>query len=176
MAKIQTNSKKSNQISFKINDEIFGNTFRLVGDNVENGIVSASEARADAERLGMDLILINPNANPPIVKIANYEKMIYEMKKNAKKNKQAVHPLKEVQLSVNITEHDMATKANNARRFIEDGSKVKVVLKMRGRELARREDNKKSILTFITMLDDIAIPESMPKDEGNRTIVILKKK
>lgn len=176
MAKIQTNSKKSNQISFKINDEIFGNTFRLVGDNVENGIVSASEARADAERLGMDLILINPNANPPIVKIANYEKMIYEMKKNAKKNKQTVHPLKEVQLSVNITEHDMVTKANNARRFIEDGSKVKVVLKMRGRELARREDNKKSILTFITMLDDIAIPESMPKDEGNRTIVILKKK
>lgn len=176
MAKIQTNSKKSNQISFKINDEIFGNTFRLVGDNVENGIVSASEARADAERLGMDLILINPNANPPIVKIANYEKMIYEMKKNAKKNKQVVHPLKEVQLSVNITEHDMVTKANNARRFIEDGSKVKVVLKMRGRELARREDNKKSILTFITMLDDIAIPESMPKDEGNRTIVILKKK
>lgn len=176
MAKIQTNSKKSNQISFKINDEIFGNTFRLVGGNVENGIVSASEARADAERLGMDLILINPNANPPIVKIANYEKMIYEMKKNAKKNKQVVHPLKEVQLSVNITEHDMVTKANNARRFIEDGSKVKVVLKMRGRELARREDNKKSILTFITMLDDIAIPESMPKDEGNRTIVILKKK
>lgn len=176
MAKIQTNSKKSNQISFKINDEIFGNTFRLVGENVENGIVSASEARADAERLGMDLILINPNANPPIVKIANYEKMIYEMKKNAKKNKQVVHPLKEVQLSVNITEHDMVTKANNARRFIEDGSKVKVVLKMRGRELARREDNKKSILTFITMLDDIAIPESMPKDEGNRTIVILKKK
>lgn len=176
MAKKINSNKKSNDISFKINDEIRGNSFRLVGDNVQNGIVFASEARAEAERLGLDLILINSNANPPIVKIANYEKMIYEMKKTAKKNKQVIHPLKEVQLRVNIAEHDMETKANNARRFLESGSKVKVVLTMRGRELARREDNKKAIYTFITMLDDISVPESMPRDEGNKTTVILKKK
>ena len=70
----------------------------------------------------------------------------------------------------------METKANNAKKFIEDGSKVRVTLTMKGRELSRREDNKKSILEFIVMMDDVAIPESTPRDEGNKTVVILKKK
>lgn len=102
--------------------------------------------------------------------------MLYELKKAAKKNKQHTKPFKEVQLSVNIAPHDLETKANQAKKFIENGSKVKVVLTMRGRELARRDDNKKSILEFITLLDEVAVPESMPKDEGNKTIVILKKR
>ena len=106
----------------------------------------------------------------------DYEKMLYELKKAAKKNKQHVKPLKEIQLSVNIAKHDLETKANNAKRFIEDGSRVRVTLAMKGRELSRREDNKKSILEFIVMMDDVAVPESTPKDEGNKTVVILKKR
>ena len=102
--------------------------------------------------------------------------MIYEFKKNAKKNRQNVKPMKEIQLSVNIAKHDMETKANSARKFIEDGSRVRVVLKMKGRELTRREENKKSILEFIVMMEDIAVPEYAPRDEGNKTSVILKKK
>ena len=85
-------------------------------------------------------------------------------------------PLKEIQLSVNITEHDLQTKANNAKKFIENGNKVKVTLTMKGRELSRREENKRSILEFIVMLEDVAVPESQPRDDGNKTIVILKKK
>jgi translation initiation factor IF-3 len=77
---------------------------------------------------------------------------------------------------VNIAKHDLETKANNARKFLEDGSRVRVILSMKGRELARREENKKSILEFIVLLEDIAIPETTPKDEGNKTTVILKKK
>jgi translation initiation factor IF-3 len=84
--------------------------------------------------------------------------------------------LKEIQLSVNIAKHDLETKVNNAKKFIEDGSRVRVILSMKGRELSRREDNKKSILEFIVMMDEVATPESAPKDEGNKTTVILKKK
>ena len=124
----------------------------------------------------LDMIEINPSSNPPIIKIASYEKLIYELKKAAKKNKQSAKPLKEVQLSVNITEHDLQTKANNARKFIENGNKVKVTLTMKGRELSRRDESKRSILEFIVMLEDVAVPESQPRDDGNKTIVILKKK
>jgi translation initiation factor IF-3 len=124
----------------------------------------------------LDLIEINPSTQPPIMKIASYEKLMYEIKKNAKKNKNTAKPLKEIQLSVNITEHDLQTKANNAKKFIENGNKVKVTLTMKGRELSRREENKRSILEFIVMLEDVAVPESQPRDDGNKTIVILKKK
>ena len=78
--------------------------------------------------------------------------------------------------AANIAKHDLETKANNAKKFIEDGSRVRVTLAMKGRELSRREDNKKSILEFIVMMDDVAVPESTPKDEGNKTVVILKKR
>jgi translation initiation factor IF-3 len=102
--------------------------------------------------------------------------MLYELKKVAKKAKQNVKPLKEIQLSVNIATHDLQTKANNARKFIEEGSRVRVTLTMKGRELSRREENKKSILEFIVMMEDVAVPEAAPRDEGNKTSVILKKK
>lgn len=181
MSKLQYHClKKTNNTNFpnyRINNEIkiFGNV-RLTGDNFESYICSIKEAREVAKKEGLDLIEIAPNAEPPVVKIASYDKMIYNLKKAAKKNKQTVHPLKEIQLSANIALHDMETKVNHARKFLESGSRVKVVLKLKGREMTRREENKKSILEFITMLDDVSVPESLPKDEGNKTIVILKKK
>jgi translation initiation factor IF-3 len=94
----------------------------------------------------------------------------------AKKNKQNAKALKDIQLSVNIAKHDMETKANNARKFLEDGCRVRVTLTMKGRELARREENKKSILEFIVMLEDVGVPEAVPRDDGNKTSVILKRK
>jgi translation initiation factor IF-3 len=129
-----------------------------------------------AESMELDLVLLNANGNEPVIKLCNYEKMLYEMKRMAKKNKQTAKPLKDIQLSVNIAKHDMETKANNARRFLEDGSRVRVTLTMRGREMARREENKKSILEFIVMLDDVAVPEAAPRDDGNKTSVILKRR
>ena len=88
----------------------------------------------------------------------------------------ASKPMKDIPLSVNIARHDLETKVNNARKFIESGCRVRVILTMKGRELARREENKKSILEFIVMLDDIATPEAAPRDDNNKTVVILKKK
>lgn len=174
MAKSNKNDFSS---KFRVNDEIrFSGNVRIVGEGIESEIVPMSEARRRAEKMGLDLVEIQGKLDIPIIRICNYEKMLYELKKNAKKNKQQTKPLKEIQLSVNIAKHDLETKANNARKFIEDGSRVRVTLTMKGRELSRREDNKKSILEFIVLLDDVATPEAAPRDEGNKTTVILKKK
>ena len=174
MAKAKKNDFSS---KFRVNDEIrIGGNVRIVGEGIESKVVTMSEARKIAEDMELDLVEIQGKSDFTIVKVCNYEKMLYELKKAAKKNKQHVKPLKEIQLSVNIAKHDLETKANNAKRFIEDGSRVRVTLAMKGRELSRREDNKKSILEFIVMMDDVAVPESTPKDEGNKTVVILKKR
>lgn len=174
MAKAKKNDFSS---KFRVNDEIrVGGNVRIVGEGIESKVVTMSEARKIAEDMELDLVEIQGKSDIPIVRVCNYEKMLYELKKAAKKNKQQVKPLKEIQLSVNIAKHDLETKANNAKKFIEDGSRVRVTLAMKGRELSRREDNKKSILEFIVMMDDVAVPESTPKDEGNKTVVILKKR
>ena len=171
------NKNVFNTPKFRINDEIKGyGEVRIVGEGIESRVVTFDEAKKIAEESEKDLIEINASVSPPIIKVASYEKMIYELKKSAKKNKQTAKPLKEIQLSVNIAEHDLTTKANNAKKFIENGNKVKVTLTMKGRELTRREENKRSILEFIVMLEDVAVPETQPRDEGNKTIVILKKK
>jgi translation initiation factor IF-3 len=171
--------QKKNDFSskFRVNDEIrFNGNVRIVGNEVESRIVSMQEARKIANNMELDLVEIQGNIETPIIKICNYEKMVYELKKTAKKNKQASKPLKEIQLSVNIAKHDLETKANNARKFIEDGSRVRVILSMKGREMSRREENKKSILEFVVLLEDVAVPEAAPRDEGNKTVVILKRK
>lgn len=177
---MQANNKKGNTPSYRINNEIFiegSPMVRLITPEGKNEVIHISKAKDIAREMELDLIEINPNGNPPVVKIADYSKMLYELKKSAKKQQHNSKGLKEIQLSVSIAENDMKTKANNAAKFIQAGSKVKVVLQMKGREKARREENKKSIYKFITMLEDIAVPESMPKDEGDsKTIVILKKK
>ena len=174
------NKKKENEPQYRVSGEIFINgspMVRMILPDGTNQICHISDARKKAEECCLDLIEVNPNSTPPVVKIANYQKMVYEMKKNAKKQLHNNKPLKEIQLSVSIAENDLKVKANNARKFIKDGSKVKVVLTMKGREKQRREENKKSIYVFIDMLSDCSTPETLPKDEGDsKTIVILKKK
>ena len=162
---------------FRVNDEIrFNGSVRIVGNGIESKVVPMSEARKIAEDMELDLVEIQGKLDIPVIRICNYEKMLYELKKIGKKTKQNAKPLKEIQLSVNIAKHDLETKANNARKFIEEGSRVKAILTMKGREMSRREENKKSILEFIVMLEDVAVPEATPRDEGNKTTVILKKR
>lgn len=168
---------KNQEKEFFINDEIRihdeENVRVLIEEN--NRVMKFSEAKALADKLSLDIILINSKSQPQIVRIADYNKMLYSMKKAQKKAK-LPKPMKEIDLTVNIASNDLETKARKAKEFIEDGSKVKVVLTMKGRELTRKDVSKKCIFEFITMLDEVAVAESMPKDEGNRTTVILKKK
>ena len=175
MAKKQL--KNTPRIEYRINDEIdFYGQVRVVGENANNEVMSIDKARKLAESLDLDLVEINSRVTPPIMKVCNYEKMVYELKKTLKKNRQQAKPPKEIQLSVNIAENDLKTKENQARKFIEDGFKVKVILIMKGRELSRRMENKKTIFKFIADLEDVAAAESLPKDEATRTIVFLKRK
>lgn len=169
--------KKTEEFRFRVNDGIkYYKEVRIVGEGIESEVVPLDKAKRIAESMGLDLVEINSSTTPPITRICQYDKFLYELKKNAKKSKQTTTKVKEIQLRVNIAMHDLETKANQAKRFIEHGDKVKVVLTMRGRELSRREENKKSILEFITLLEDVAVAESLPKDEGNKVIVFLKKK
>jgi len=182
-------SKKDEFPQPRINGELRGNyNVRVVypkdcGENnvysereYENKVMSLVEAKRLSDQLNLDLIEINPNQNPPILRIDDYGKWLYNEKKKRKENKQTKTELKEIQLSTNIGKHDLEIKVNKAREFILGGDKVKVVLTMRNRELSRREESKKCLYEFIVMMEDVATPESMPKDEGTKAIVILKKK
>ena len=174
--------KNSNVIDEpRINEEIVGrDNVRLIykSDEGENKsvVISIDEARRMAGKEGKDLIEINPKTDPPILKIEDYSKYLYELKKQMKNNKKVSFVLKEIQLSTNIAINDLTIKANKAKKFISEGDKVKVVLTMRGRELSRRDDSKKCLYEFIDMLSDISMPEALPRDEGNKCSVILKKK
>lgn len=173
-------SKKNGVIEPRVNDEIRGyDTARAIYSDTENGfnkIMTMREIFDFAESVELDVIEINSRNNPPIVKIADYSKYLFDLKKSLKNRNKNSATLKEVQLSTNISEHDLGVKENKAREFIKKGDKVKVVLTMRGRELTRRDISKRSIYQFLDDLSDVAVPESLPRDEGNKCIVIIKKK
>lgn len=170
--------KNKGDSPFNVNDEIPNyDKVILNGEGVNENGISMFEARKIANSMEMDLVEIKRASGKfPVIKIVNYEKMMYNLKKQEKNAKRKTNQLKEIQLSVNIAKHDLETKANKAKEFINDGDKVKVVLRMKGRELSRREENKRSILEFIVMLEDVANVEGNIKDDGNNTIAILKKK
>lgn len=165
----------------RINDEITGCDLVRLVSKTEDGeskseVVKLYVAKKRAAEMGKDLIEVNRKTTPPIVRIEEYSKYMYELKKALKAKNKPASTLKEVQLSTNISSHDLGIKANKARKFIEGGDKVKVVLTMRGRELSRRDESKRSLYEFIDTLSDISVPEAMPRDEGNKCTVILKRK
>ena len=183
-------AKKQNKKDFpepRINKEITGySEVRLVykehkdqhSENDFSKVVSWYEAQKISQNYHLDLIEINGNAKPPIIRLADYSKYLYELKKQLKQKKKNNSSLKEIQLSANISAHDLGIKLNHAKEFIKAGDKVKVVLSLRGRELARREENKKGFLIFIDEMinSGIASLESAPRDEAQKSIVIFKHK
>ena len=161
----------------KINSEVRFPQVKLIGQG-EPQIMSSFEASKLAESLGFDLILINESQSPPIVKIADYNKFIYDLEKTEKKRKKNSHKteLKEIQLSCDIHENDLMTKSRKARQFIEDGDKVKVVIQLKGRQSAKPERGELVMLRFAEILSDIGTPESVPELEGNRWNMTMKTK
>ena len=143
-----------------------------------NKVVSWSEAVKWSKEKGLDLIEVNPKTNPIIVKLEDYSKYLYDLKKQLKHNNKKTTTCKEIQVSANISQHDLEIKVKKAKEFINDGDKVKVVLTLKGRELLRREESKKSFLQFIEMMIDsgLASFDSVPRDEDKKSIVIFKKK
>ncbi len=126
----------------------------------------------------LDLVLVAPNGNPPVCKIMNYGKYKFEQAKREKeaKKKQKVTELKEIRITPNTEEHDFNFKSKNARKFLEDGCKVKITVRFRGRELNYVAQGEKLLNKFIEELSDIAVPDKKPLLEGKNMFIILQNK
>ncbi len=152
---------------------------QLIGETGEKlGVVSFQEALSKAEDKNLDLVLVAPNSNPPVCKIMNYGKYKFEQAKKEKeaKKKQKVLEVKEIRVTPNIEEHDFGFKAKNARKFIEDGNKVKITVRFRGREVNNSKAGENVLNKFISALEDVANVEKAPKLEGRNMFTILAKK
>lgn len=162
-----------------INEQIRDKEIRLIGeDGQQLGVMLTRDAMKLAQDANLDLVKIAPTAKPPVCKIIDYGKYRYELARKEKeaKKKQKTTEIKEVRLSPNIDDNDLNTKANQARKFITKGDKVKIALRFRGREMAHMNASKEILDDFFKILDDIAVVEKPTKLEGRNMIMFLTKK
>jgi len=159
----------------KINSEVRFSQVRLIGMG-EPKILSSYEASKIAESLGKDLILINESQNPPIVKIEDYNKFIYELEKAEKEKKKNTikSELKEIQLSCEIAINDLITKSRKAKEFLNDGDKVRCVIQLRGRQKSMPERGQSVMNKFYEMIEDVGQYENEPKLKNDKWFMIIK--
>ncbi|MCK9481759.1 MAG: translation initiation factor IF-3 [Bacteroidia bacterium] len=160
-----------------INENIQESHLRLVGENTNNSIMDTADALKLAYEQGLDLVVISPNAEPPVAKIMDYKKFLYEQKKKQKEIKANATPtvVKEIRFGPNTDDHDYAFKLKNARSFLEDGAKVKVFVFFRGRTIVFKERGEALLLRFIQEIteDGFAKVDQMPVLEGKKMIIML---
>jgi translation initiation factor IF-3 len=152
-----------------INDKITATTVRVVGEDVQ-GVHSIADALLMAEERELDLVEISPKADPPVCKIIDYKKFLYEQKKKQKaaKANQVKVIVKEIRFGPNTDEHDFNFKLNHAKKFLTDGAKVKAYVFFRGRSIIFKEKGEVLLLKLAQELEDYAAEEQMPKMEGKR--------
>ena len=149
---------------------------RLIDHNGENrGVVDPRDAVRAAEEIGLDLVEISPNANPPVCKIMDFGKFKYEQQKKAAeaRKKQKVIEVKEVKFRPNIDDHDYDVKMKNVTRFLEEGDKVKVTLRFRGREMAHAELGRSLLQRVASDVETLGKVEAMPKLEGRQMVMVV---
>jgi len=148
---------------------------RLVGENVEDGIFNLRDARDKARELELDLVEISPTANPPVCRIIDYKKFLYDQKKKQKeiKAKSAKVVIKEIRLGPHTDEHDFNFKLKHAEKFLEEGAKVKVDVFFKGRNIIYKDQGEIQLLKFATALEEIGKVENLPKLEGKRMIMMI---
>ena len=159
-----------------INNEITAPTVRVVGDNVEpNLVLPLAKAIALADEMELDLVEISPNAEPPVCRIVDYQKFLYQQKKKQKeiKAKQTKVVVKEIRFGPQTDEHDFNFKLRHAENFIKEGAKVKAYVFFRGRSIVFKEQGEILLLRFATALEEIAKVEVMPQLEGKKMNMIL---
>lgn len=162
-----------------INRQIRAKEVQLIGETGEKlGVLSLNEALEKAEEKNLDLVLVAPNANPVVCKIMNYGKYKFEQAKKEKeaKKKQKVLEVKELRVTPNIEEHDFEFKSKNARKFLEDGNKVKITVRFKGREVNNSKAGEVVLNKFIEKLSEVSVVEKQPKLEGRNMFIILAKK
>ena len=158
-----------------INERIRAREVRLVGDNVENGIFPLNPALKLADELELDLVEISPTANPPVCKILDYQKFLYQQKKKQKeqKAKQAKVTVKEIRFGPQTDDHDYNFKLKHAIGFLQEGSKVKAYVFFKGRSILFKEQGEVLLLRFANDIEDYGRVEQMPLLEGKRMIMML---
>ena len=177
MAYQQPKPQKSTTPELKINSEIRSRMVRLVGENLENQnqVISLFQALKMAEEQGMDLVEISPNAEPPVCRILNYQKFLYQQKKKQKeiKTKTAKVVMKEIRFGPNTDDHDYNFKLKHAINFLEEGAKVKAFVFFKGRSIVYKEQGEILLLRFAQDLEDYGKVDQLPKLEGKRMIMFL---
>lgn len=161
---------------FRINEEIRVSPIRLVGDNIENqGILPTQEALKIAEKMQLDLVEISPKADPPVCKIIDYSKFLYEQKKKQKeiKAKTTKIVIKEIRFGPNTDEHDYNFKKNHAIKFLEEGAKLKVYVFFKGRTILFKEKGEILLLKLAQELEEYGKIEQLPRLEGKRMIMFV---
>ncbi|MDA9126710.1 translation initiation factor IF-3 [Flavobacteriaceae bacterium] len=162
----------------KINRKITALELRLVGDNVEVGVYSLSKALAIAREQEVDLVEISPNAVPPVCKVMDYKKFLYEQKKRDKaiKSKATKVVVKEIRFGPQTDDHDYAFKKKHAEKFLKEGAKLKAFVFFKGRSIIYQEQGQILLLRLAQDLEDLGKVEQMPKLEGKRMIMFISPK
>ncbi len=168
-------SGKNDKEQHAINDRIRAKEVRLVGDNVENGIYPIQLALNIADELGLDLIEISPTAEPPVCKILDYQKYLYQQKKRQKEQKAKATKVvvKEIRFGPQTDDHDYNFKLKHAISFLQEGSKVKAYVFFKGRSILFKEQGEVLLLRFANDLEEYGKVEQMPLLEGKRMIIMI---
>jgi translation initiation factor IF-3 len=163
------------QNEHRLNREITAPEVRLIADGVEPGVYPLAEALRIAQEQGIDLVEISPNAVPPVCRIIDYKKFLYEKKKKDKEQKAKAKQseVKEIRFTPNTDEHDFDFKAKHAEKFLQEGNKVKCYVQFKGRAIMFQERGELLLLKFAERLTEVGSLESMPKMEGRRMLVIF---
>jgi len=161
------------QPAHKINNKITSRVVRVVGDEIETEIMSIQDALKLADRMELDLVEISPNADPPVCKIIDYQKFLYQQKKKQKeiKAKAAKVVVKEIRFGPNTDDHDYNFKLRHAIKFLEEGAKVRAYVFFKGRSILFKEQGELLLLRFANDLEEYGKVEQLPRLEGKRMII-----
>ncbi len=173
--KRQRGYRKSLEPEHKINQKIDAPKVRVVGENIESGVYSRGEALQLADDEGLDLVLISPKADPPVCKIIDYKKFLFEQKKKKKELKAKAQKvvIKDMRFGPNTSEHDFNFKLKHIETFLQDGCKVKAYVFFRGRTIMFKDQGQLLLLKLAQAVEEIGVVEQMPKMEGRRMIMFI---
>jgi translation initiation factor IF-3 len=172
------NNFKKSFVSYRINHQIHAPTVRLLDDDGKQiGVLKLSEALALSEEKSLDLVEVAPQAQPPVVKLIDYNKFLYQLKKKKQEEKKHTHQseTKQVQFGPFIDEHDLGIKLARAKEFITEGDKVRFVVKFRGREMTKQDLGRQVLRSIIEKLVDIAKVEKEMHMEGRQMVMVMSK-
>nr|WP_262713828.1 translation initiation factor IF-3 [Pareuzebyella sediminis] len=167
--------RRENKNPHKINEKILASKVRLVGDNVEVGVYPIREALDKSEEMGLDLVEISPKADPPVCKILDYKKFLYEQKKREKamKAKASKVIVKEIRFGPNTDDHDYEFKKKHAEKFLKDGAKLKAYVFFKGRSIVYKDKGEILLLKLAQELEEFGKVEQLPRLEGKRMTMFI---